>query len=180
MGKLKYLRLDITDYQDYLKKITQYNNQSITRYIQNLISKDMEHNKEHYNIIKKMQNTVYSIVGEIEDGDKYLNKLGRPKTKDVKNTCKNINVAVPITLLDKWENIKIVHGSNLTEYITKLIEKDMNANYEHYKNIADDINGLQNDNYINIFDYIPQGCDINRISKNMLTEIYKKIIENIQ
>ena len=41
-------------------------------------------------------------------------KVGRPKTKDVKNTCKNINVAVPITLLDKWEEIKIVHGNNLT------------------------------------------------------------------
>lgn len=69
-------------------------------------------------------------------------KVGRPKTKDIKNTCKNINVAVPITLLDKWEDIKIVHGSNLTEYITKLIEKDMNANYEHYKSIADSIKNI--------------------------------------
>ena len=69
-------------------------------------------------------------------------KVGRPKTKDIKNTCKNINVAVPITLLDKWEDIKIVHGSNLTEYITKLIEKDMNANYEHYKSIADSLKNI--------------------------------------
>lgn len=69
-------------------------------------------------------------------------KVGRPKTKDIKNTCKNINIAVPITLLDKWEDIKIVHGSNLTEYITKLIEKDMNANYEHYNNIADSLKNI--------------------------------------
>lgn len=69
-------------------------------------------------------------------------KVGRPKTKDIKNTCKNINVAVPITLLDKWEDIKIVHGSNLTEYITKLIEKDMNTNYEHYKDIADSLKNI--------------------------------------
>lgn len=69
-------------------------------------------------------------------------KAGRPKTKDIKNTCKNINVAVPITLLDKWENIKIVHGSNLTEYITKLIEKDMNANYEYYSNIANSLKNI--------------------------------------
>lgn len=69
-------------------------------------------------------------------------KVGRPKTKDIKNTCKNINVAVPITLLDKWEDIKIVHGSNLTEYITKLIEKDMNANYEHYKDITDSLKNI--------------------------------------
>lgn len=69
-------------------------------------------------------------------------KVGRPKTKDIKNTCKNINVAVPITLLDKWEDIKIVHGSNLTEYITKLIEKDMHANYEYYKDIADSLKNI--------------------------------------
>lgn len=69
-------------------------------------------------------------------------KVGRPKTKDIKNTCKNINIAVPINLLDKWANIKIVYGCNLTEYITKLIEKDMNANYEHYKDIADSLKNI--------------------------------------
>lgn len=73
---------------------------------------------------------------------KQKRKAGRPKTKDIKNTCKNINVAVPIILLDKWEDIKIVHGSNLTAYITKLIEKDMNANYEHYKNIATSLKNI--------------------------------------
>lgn len=69
-------------------------------------------------------------------------KVGRPKTRDIKNTCKNINVAVPITLLDKWEEIKIIHGNNLTQYITKLIEKDMNANYDRYKNIADSLKDI--------------------------------------
>lgn len=69
-------------------------------------------------------------------------KAGRPKTRDVKNTCKNINVAVPITLLNQWEDIKIVHGSNLTGYITKLVEKDMNANYGHYKDIADSLKNI--------------------------------------
>ncbi len=69
-------------------------------------------------------------------------KAGRPKTRDVKHTCKNINVAVPITLLNQWEDIKIVHGSNLTGYITKLIEKDMNANYARYKDIADSLKNI--------------------------------------
>lgn len=73
---------------------------------------------------------------------KQKRKAGRPKTKDIKNTCKNINVAVPITLLDKWEDIKIVHGSNLTEYITKLIERDMNSNYGHYKEISDSLKNI--------------------------------------
>ena len=51
-------------------------------------------------------------------------------------------MAVPITLLDKWEEIKSVHGRNLTAYITKLIEKDMDANYERYKEIADSLKNI--------------------------------------
>ena len=68
-------------------------------------------------------------------------KVGRPKTKDVKNTCRNINVAIPIELLDKWNEIKIIYGNNLTAYITKLIENDMSSKYEQYKNI---LNSLKN------------------------------------
>lgn len=68
-------------------------------------------------------------------------KVGRPVTKDVKGTCKNINVAVPTTLLDKWEDIRIIFGNNLTAYVTKLIERDMIENYEKYKTLAD---GLKN------------------------------------
>lgn len=97
---------------------------------------------------KNMNNTSEPPKNNAHDGIKpkqteleQNKRIGRPKTKDIKNTCKNINVAVPITLLDKWEDIKIVHGSNLTEYITKLIEKDMSANYEHYSNI---VNSLKN------------------------------------
>lgn len=79
---------------------------------------------------------------EIKKPTSEKKKVGRPKTKDVKGTCKNINVAVPIVLLDKWEEVKIVHGSNLTEYITKLIEKDMDSNYEKYKSIADSLKNI--------------------------------------
>lgn len=74
--------------------------------------------------------------------EKQERKVGRPITKDIKNTCKNINVAVPITLLNKWEEIKIVHGSNLTAYITKLIEKDMDTNYKRYKKFIDSLNNI--------------------------------------
>ena len=69
-------------------------------------------------------------------------KVGRPKTKDVKNTCRNINVAIPIELLDKWEEVKIIHSNNLTAYITKLITKDMDANYEKYKSILDSLKNI--------------------------------------
>lgn len=73
---------------------------------------------------------------------KQKRKVGRPATKDVKNTCKNINIAVPVDLLNKWEEVKIVHGSNLTEYITRLIEKDMDANYERYKEITNSLKDI--------------------------------------
>lgn len=69
-------------------------------------------------------------------------KVGRPKTKDVKGTCKNINVAVPTELLDKWEEVKTVHGSNLTAYVIKLIQRDMDTNYEQYKQLADNLKNL--------------------------------------
>lgn len=74
--------------------------------------------------------------------EKPKRKVGRPKTKDVKGTCKNINVAVPITLLEQWEDVKVVHGSNLTAYITKLIERDMSDNYDKYKTLADGLNNI--------------------------------------
>lgn len=77
------------------------------------------------------------VVSRKEATQPTKRKAGRPKTRDVKHTCKNINIAIPITLLNQWEDIKIVHESNLTGYITKLIEKDMNDNYEHYKEITD-------------------------------------------
>lgn len=85
---------------------------------------------------------VAAVEPKTTDQTKAKRKVGRPKTKDVKGTCKNINVAIPIALLDKWEEIKIVHGSNLTDYITKLIEKDMNANYTNYKYLADSLKNI--------------------------------------
>lgn len=62
---------------------------------------------------------------------------GRPTTKDVKHTCKKINIAVPKDLLDKWNEIKSAVGGNQTAYIVSLIEKDLNENYDRYKQIAD-------------------------------------------
>lgn len=69
-------------------------------------------------------------------------KVGRPTTRDVRNTCRNINIAVPIDLLDKWNVVKPVHGNNLTAYITKLIERDMENNYERYKDILNNLNNI--------------------------------------
>lgn len=61
-------------------------------------------------------------------------KVGRPKTIEVPR--RNINIAVPIYLLDKYDEVKKALGGNQTAYIVNLIEKDMNENYQKYKEIA--------------------------------------------
>lgn len=92
--------------------------------------------------LKETEHGMQKTVSEQIVSQPIKRKVGRPTTKDVKNTCKNINVAVPIALLDQWEDIKIVHGNNLTGYITKLIKKDMDANYERYKDIMDSLKNI--------------------------------------
>jgi hypothetical protein len=69
-------------------------------------------------------------------------KAGRKVTKDVKNTCTNINVAIPNELYDKWKEIKTARGNNLTQYVTDLIQKDMDENYDKYKQIISMLNDL--------------------------------------
>lgn len=74
--------------------------------------------------------------------EKEKGKPGRKPTKDVKNTCKNINVAIPNELIDKWNEIKKAKGNNLTQYVTDLIQKDMDENYDKYKQAVDILNNL--------------------------------------
>lgn len=74
--------------------------------------------------------------------EKEKGKPGRKITKDVKHTCRNINVAIPNELLDKWNEIKKAKGNNLTQYVTDLIQKDMDENYEKYKQAVDILNNL--------------------------------------
>ena len=63
-------------------------------------------------------------------------RVGRPTTKKVKETCRKINVAIPIELLDKWDEVKKALGGNQTAYIVNLIRKDLNENYASYKELA--------------------------------------------
>ena len=69
-------------------------------------------------------------------------KPGRPVTKNIKENYKTINVAMPIELLEKWKEVKRACGGNMTDYITKLVEKDMEANYEAYKEIINTLNNM--------------------------------------
>lgn len=61
-------------------------------------------------------------------------KAGRPKTIDVER--KNINIAVPVELLNKFDEVKTALGGNMTAYVVNLIKKDMDAKYKDYKDIS--------------------------------------------
>ena len=68
-------------------------------------------------------------------------KVGRPKTK-IEDT-KTINIAVPVSVLEKLDTVKVCYGNNLTQYINKLIENDIEANFDKYKSIADSLNSFK-------------------------------------
>lgn len=62
-------------------------------------------------------------------------RAGRPKTKT--EDCKTINIAVPVSLLEQMNIAKVMYKDNLTLYINKLIEKDLEANLEKYQQFAE-------------------------------------------
>lgn len=72
---------------------------------------------------------------------KIKRKVGRPKTKT--EETKTINIAVPVSVLEKLDTVKVCYGNNLTQYINKLIEKDIETNYDNYKHIADSLNSFK-------------------------------------
>ena len=94
------------------------------------------------NLKKKPEDVKVNNTETIEQQDTTpARKPGRPKKILIER--QNINVKIPKELLEKWDQIKIVHSSNLTLYITKLIEKDLNENFEKYKKIVDSLNNLE-------------------------------------
>lgn len=73
-------------------------------------------------------------------------RAGRPKTRT--EETRNINIAVPVSVLKKLDTAKVCYSNNLTQYINTLIEKDLKANYEHYSHIAESLNSLMDLNFI--------------------------------
>ena len=63
-------------------------------------------------------------------------KVGRPKKK---KDCKSITVAIPVDALEKVSVAKVFYNNNLTEYITTLIEKDLEANYSKYHTLVENL-----------------------------------------
>lgn len=64
-------------------------------------------------------------------------KVGRPKTKQ--GEYKTINISVPVEFLEKLKEVKEVYQGNLTLYINKLIEKDLEENYDKYLELVNSL-----------------------------------------
>lgn len=66
--KAKYMRLDVTEYQEYLKLMTEYTAKStgkytsMTQYIQRLIEEDRRKNKELYDKLEQIEKLKADII----------------------------------------------------------------------------------------------------------------------
>ena len=90
---------------------------------------------------KNKDDIEYKVNGDIKQKTKNGKYVGRKKTKT--EPTKTINIAVPVSVLEKLNTVKVCYGNNLTQYINKLIEKDIEANYDNYKHIADSLNSFK-------------------------------------
>lgn len=52
----KYIQLDIYDHEDYLGRMAKYTGVTRTKYIQKIISNDMEAHKDEYERLKELSN----------------------------------------------------------------------------------------------------------------------------
>lgn len=67
-------------------------------------------------------------------------KVGRKK--EFTEPRKSTNVKVSMDLWAKWEEIQVAHGSNFTGYVNKLIQKDLEENFDKYKEVADSLKNI--------------------------------------
>lgn len=65
-------------------------------------------------------------------------KIGRPKVKTEPE--KTINIAIPISTLEKMDVAKVKYGNNLTRYVNAIINADLEANYDKYLEIQKILN----------------------------------------
>ena len=90
---------------------------------------------------KKDETVEYKVNGEVKKKTKNGKYVGRKKVKT--EPTRPINIAIPVSVLEKLDTVKVCYGKNLTHYINKLIEKDIEANYDNYKHIADSLNSFK-------------------------------------
>lgn len=96
------------------------------------LSKVVTDNENLNNIKEKSDN---------ESKNKVKKKVGRPRTRT--EETKTINIAVPVSVLEKMDVAKVCYGNSLTGYINKLIEKDIEIHYDEYVNINNSLNNFK-------------------------------------
>lgn len=57
-----------------------------------------------------------------------------------KEYTKTVNIAIPLDTLERMQIAKARYNNNLTEYINKLIEKDLAENFDKYQEIYNMLN----------------------------------------
>jgi hypothetical protein len=88
-------------------------------------------------------NTTTETKSYVSDGKEsdFPRKPGRPKTK--KEPTKTINIAVPVSMLEKLEVAKACYGNNMTQYVNALIATDIEKNFEQYETIYNGLNNIK-------------------------------------
>lgn len=60
-------------------------------------------------------------------------KPGRPKKRT--EPYQPVSVQLPVRLVDQWREVSEVTGS-MSDYLTRLMERDMRSNYDSYKEMV--------------------------------------------
>ncbi len=69
-------------------------------------------------------------------------KVGRPKVKTEEETV--INIAIPVSVIEKMNIAKACYGGNLTKYVNAVIVKDLSEHYSQYLTINNSLNNFNN------------------------------------
>ncbi len=89
-------------------------------------------------LTKKPQEVVQTIEPVVTVSTTTKKKVGRPKVKT--EPTKNINIAVPESILRQVDIAKCKYNNNMTEYINAVIKDDLEKNMEKYKQLYDLLN----------------------------------------
>lgn len=87
--------------------------------------------------LQPKKETVAAVQTKIES-ESTKGKVGRPKVKT--EPTKTINIAVPVSLMEKVEIAKCKYNNNLTEYINAIIRADIEANMDKYNQLYELLN----------------------------------------
>lgn len=85
-----------------------------------------------------MNTTEVKKVAAVPKAADEKKKPGRPKTKTEPE--KTINIAVPISVLEKVDIALAKYQGNLTKYVNEVIRKDLEQNFSDYQQIYDLMN----------------------------------------